>query len=94
MKITYTASQITNPILAHLRQWVINCQEFILDDEEVIDDMKELARLLEFWRSKYNTAEASDIEVMLFSDCSILIKDVRRAEYIRVDRLEEEVHNV
>jgi|GEM_PF-3320665 len=92
MKITYTSSQITNPVLAHLRQWVINVQEYIYEDDGVIDDMKELARLLEFWRSQYLRPETKDVEVVLFSSDSILIKDQRRGEYIQVDKVKEVIH--
>jgi len=88
MKITYTSSQVTNPALASLRQWVINVQE----SRGVIDNMEELARCLEFWRTKDKTSEADKVEVVLFSSDCILIKDQSRGEYIQVDLAKEVSH--
>lgn len=90
MKITYTTSPLSNPIMHNMQQWVANCQEFVLDDE--ISSMEELARMLEFWRSAYLTSEAEQIEVVLFSSECILIKDQSRGEYIQVDKVKEVSH--
>lgn len=88
MKITYTSSPITNPSLANLRQWVINVQE----SRGVIDTMEELARCLEFWRSKDTSTEAGKVEVVLFSSDCILIKDQSLGEFIQVDQEKEACH--
>jgi len=88
MKITYTSSPITNPSLANLRQWVINIQ----DSTGIFKSMEEIARVLELWRSKDGAPEAKEVEVVLFSTDSILIKDQSRGEYVQVDIAKEVSH--
>lgn len=89
MKIHYNSSDLSNPTMIALMEWVKQCKEFIEEEDGIFHSFRELAEKLEEWRMEHQPEDPRHkkaVTVTLYQDDEILIQDQIRAEFIKVTK--------
>lgn len=96
MKIRYSASDLSNPTMIVMLEWVKQCKQYIEEEDQVFENFEELARQLEYWRMQHRPKDLrcrDAVQIQLFGDEEILISDQIRAEFITITKASTHVQS-
>jgi hypothetical protein len=93
MKLLIQTSEITNPTLIHLQEW-LHAIDKNLRNEIVFESLEDLATNLEKWRSEFCKGNiiyhwGDRVLITIYSDKVILIIDQRSNEFIKIEKIRE-----
>lgn len=89
MNIRYKASDLSNPTMIVMLEWVEQCKQYIEEEDQVFDSFDKLARQLEYWRLQHRPKDIrcrDAVQIQLFGDDEILISDQLKAEFIQITK--------
>lgn len=89
MKIRYTSSDLSNPTMIAMLEWVKHCKAYIEEEDHIFNSFEELARQFEFWRMQHRPKDIrfrDAVKVTLYRDDEILISDEIKGEFINITK--------
>ncbi|MDN3689064.1 hypothetical protein [Cyclobacterium jeungdonense] len=89
MNIRYKTSDLSNPTMIVMMEWVKQCKQYIEEEDQVFASFDELARQLEYWRLQHRPKDMrcrDAVQIQLFGDHEILISDQLKAEFIQITK--------